>query len=55
MMVGGALVNVLAFTDSNFLFGQLSKDRIDAERKRHDLALEQLARAKEDFDDTLII
>ena len=50
MMVGGALVNVLAFTDSNFLFGQLSKDRIDAERKRHDLALEQLAQAKENFE-----
>ena len=38
MMVEGALVNALAFTGSNFLFGQLSKDRIDAERKRHDLA-----------------
>ena len=50
MMVGGALVNALAFTGSNFLFGQLSQDRVDAERKRHDLALEKLARAKEDFE-----
>ena len=50
MMVGGALVNALAFTGSNFLFGQLSKDRVDAERTRHDLALEKLARAKEDFE-----
>ena len=41
MMVGGALVNALAFTGSNFLFGQLSKDRVDAERKWHDLALEK--------------
>ena len=50
MMVGGALVNALAFTGSNFSFGQLSKDRVDAERKRHDLALEKLPRAKEDFE-----
>jgi hypothetical protein len=49
MMVGGALMNALVFTGSNFLFGQLSKDRVDAERKRHDLALERLSRAKEDF------
>ena len=27
MMVGGALVNALAFTGSNFVFGQLSKDQ----------------------------
>ena len=46
MMIGGALVNALAFTGSNFLFGQLSKDHVDAERKRHDLALEKLARGK---------
>ena len=37
MMVGGALVNALAFTGSNFLFGQLTKDHIDAEQKQHDL------------------
>ena len=50
MMVGGALVNALAFTVSNFLFGQLTKDRIDVERKQHDLALEKLAQAKQEFE-----
>jgi hypothetical protein len=38
-MVGGALVNALAFSGSNFLFSSLSSS---AERKRHDLALEKL-------------
>lgn len=50
MMVGGAVVNALAFTGSNFLFSSISKQQIDKERKRHDLALEKLARAKEDWE-----
>ena len=50
MMVGGALVNALAFTGSNFLFSQLSKDRINAEWKRHHLSLEKVARAKQEFE-----
>ena len=50
MMIGGALVNALAFTGSNFLFGQLSKDRVDAERKRDDLDFEQLSQAKQDWE-----
>ena len=36
--------------DGNLLFRQLSKDHINAEQKRHDLALEKLARAKQDFE-----
>ena len=39
LMVGGAVVNALAFSGSNFLFSSLSGS---AERKRHDLALEKL-------------
>ena len=49
MMVGGAIVNALAFTGSNFLFSSLSKNntvKIDEERRRHDLAVEQLNEAK---------
>ena len=42
MLIGGALVNALAFTGSSYLFLRLSKDSIDKERKRHDLAIEQL-------------
>ena len=30
-LIGGALVNTLAFTDSNYLFSSLSKDSIDKE------------------------
>ena len=41
MLIGGALVNALAFTGSSYLFHRLSADNIDAERKRHDAAIER--------------
>ena len=43
MMVGGAIVNALAFTGSNFMFSKLHSDD---ERVRHDKAIEQLNRAQ---------
>lgn len=46
MMLGGALANALAFTGSSFLFSSLSKDNIENERKRHDLAIEKLQKAQ---------
>ena len=46
MLIGGALVNALAFTGSSYLFHRLSKDSIDAERARHDLAIEKLQKAE---------
>ena len=46
MMLGGALANALAFTGSSFLFSSLSKDSVDKERKRHDLAIEKLQKAQ---------
>ena len=46
MLIGGALANPLAFTGSSYLFSRLSKDSIDAERKTHDLAIEQLQKAQ---------
>ena len=46
MLIGGALANALAFTGSSYLFSRLSKDSIDIERKRHDLAIEQLQKAQ---------
>ena len=46
MLIGGALTNALAFTSSSYLFHRLSKDSIDAERKRHDLVIEQLQKAQ---------
>ena len=52
MLVGGALVNALAFTGplftgSSFLFSKLGKsDAAGEERKRHDKAIEQLQAAQ---------
>jgi len=39
MMAGGAVVNALAFSGSNYMFHKLSAS--DQERKRHDLATEK--------------
>ena len=44
-LIGGALINALAFSGSNFLFRSLSKESIDKERKRHK-AIEDLQRAQ---------
>ena len=47
MMIGGVVVNALAFTGSNFLFSKLGKKNdAEAERKRHDKAVEQLEAAQ---------
>ena len=46
MLIGGALVNALAFTGSIYLFHRLSKESIDAKRKRHNLAIEKLKKAQ---------
>ena len=46
MLIRGALANALAFTGSSYLFHRLSKESIDAERKRHDAAIEALQAAQ---------
>ena len=46
MLIGGAFANALAFTGSSYLFHRLSADNIDAERKRHDAAIEALQKAQ---------
>ena len=46
--VGGAVVNELAFSGSNFVFGRLTYHSAE-ERKRHDLELEKLQRAKDEW------
>ena len=43
-VLGTAAVNALAFSGSNYLFSHLDKEEYDKERKRHDLAMEQLNR-----------
>ena len=45
-LIGGALINALSFSGSNFLFSSLSKDSINKEQKRHDKAIEDLQRAQ---------
>ena len=46
MLIGGAIANVLAFTGSSYLFHRLSVNSIDADRARHDAAIEQLQKAQ---------
>ena len=45
-LIGGASVNALAFTGSNYLFSSISKESIDKERERHNKAIEDLQRAQ---------
>ena len=49
MLVGGALVNALAFSGSNWLFSMLRSSGLDEERKRHDKAVEQLQAAQAEW------
>ena len=46
MLIGRALVNALAFTGSSYLFHRLSANTTDADRARHDAAIEQLQQAQ---------
>ena len=45
-LTGGALINALAFSGSNFLLSSLSKESIDKEQKRHDKAIEDMQQAQ---------
>ena len=45
-LIGGALINALAFSGSNFLFSSLSKESIEKGQKRHDKAIEDLQGAQ---------
>ena len=50
MIIGGAVVNALAFTGGNYLLSLLGKsDEAEKERKRHDLAIEALQRAESEY------
>ena len=46
MLVGGALVNALAFSGSNWLISMLKSSGLDEECKRHDKAIEKLQAAQ---------
>ena len=45
-LIGRALISAPAYSGSNFLFSNLSKESIDRERMRHDKAIEYLQRAQ---------
>ena len=49
MMVGGAIVNAVAFSGSNFLFSMFGHQKAEEERKWHNLAREQLQRARDSW------
>ena len=45
-MIGGAVVNALAFTSTNFIFSRLTDHGVK-EHNRHDLAQVKLQRARD--------
>ena len=49
MLVGGALVNALAFSGSNYLFSMLHDSGTLEEQKRHNEAVEQLQAAQAEW------
>ena len=48
--IGGAVVNALAFSGTNFVFSRLT-DHGEEERKQHDLAMEMLQRARDQWNE----
>ena len=46
--IGGAVVNALAFSGTNFVFSRLTNHGAE-ERRRHNLALEKLQRARDEW------
>ena len=49
MMIGGAVVNALAFSGSNYLFSKLRSNHSNEELKRHNAAMEELTKARDDW------
>ena len=46
--IGGALVNALAFSGTNFVFSRLTDHGVE-ECKKHDLALPKLQKARDEW------
>ena len=46
MLLGGALLNALVYSGSNYLFSMLRSSGVDEVRKRHDKVVEQLQAAQ---------
>ena len=45
-MGAGALINALAFSGRNYLFGHIDQNQAAKERQRHDKAVEQVQKAQ---------
>ena len=48
--ISGAVVNVLDFSSTNFVFSRLT-DHAEKERKKHVLAIERLQKARDELND----
>ena len=48
--IGGAVVNALAFSNTNFVFSRLT-DHGEEKHKRHDLALEKFQRTRDEWNE----
>ncbi len=48
-MAMGGLFNAVAFAGACYIFQHINKDGYEKETKRHDLAMEQLARAQQEW------
>ena len=48
--IGRAVMNALAFSDTNFVLSSLA-DHGEEEQKRHDLALEKLQKARDEWNE----
>ncbi len=48
-MVAGGIFNAVAFAGAGYMFQKLNKDGYSEETKRHDLAMEKLNRAQQEW------
>ena len=48
-MALGGLFNAVAFAGAGYLFQHINKDGYEKETRRHDLAMERLARAQQEW------
>ena len=49
MLVGGALVNALAFSGSSYMFQKLDGKGVKEESQRHNKAMEDLSKARDEY------
>ncbi len=50
-MVVGGLFNAVAFAGAGYIFSKFNNDRYKKETRRHDLAMEKLARAQQEWNE----